>query len=62
MAIFESCKICGKSLDGVRPGYRSYRVCGERCYQTWIKRLKAEIKREMRGLNVERLITGKVVR
>jgi hypothetical protein len=39
-----SCKVCGKSLDGVRPGYRSYRVCGDRCYRKWIKRLKAEIK------------------
>jgi hypothetical protein len=56
-----SCKVCGKSLDGVSRGYRSYRVCGERCYQTWIKTLKAEIKREMRGLNVKRLITDKVV-
>jgi hypothetical protein len=61
MAIFESCKICGKSLDGVRPGYRSYRVCGDRCYRKWIKRLKAEIKREMRGLDVKKGITGKVV-
>jgi hypothetical protein len=61
MVMFKVCKICGKSLDGVRLGYRSYRVCGERCYKTWIKRLKAEIKREIRGLNVKRLITDKVV-
>jgi hypothetical protein len=57
-----SCKVCGKSLDGVRLGYRSYRVCGERCYQTWIKRLKAEIKREMRGLDLSKVIMGKVVK
>jgi hypothetical protein len=48
--------VCGKSLDGVRLGYRSYRVCGERCYQTWIKRLKAEIKKEMRGLKLSKVI------
>jgi hypothetical protein len=56
-----SCKVCGKSLDGVRPGYRSYRVCGDRCYQTWIKKLKTEIKREMRGLDVRKGIAGKVI-
>jgi hypothetical protein len=61
MAMFEACKICGKSLDGVSKVYRGYRVCGERCYQIWMKRLKAEIKREMRGLDLRKGITGKVV-
>ena len=61
MAMFGACKICGKSLDGVSKVYRGYRVCRERYYQTWIKRLKAEIKREMRGLDIKRAITGKVI-
>ena len=43
----EVCQICRRPLIGVSKGYRSFRVCGEDCYQEWCRRTKAKVKREM---------------
>jgi hypothetical protein len=52
----EVCKMCGKSLAGVSKGYRSFRVCGEECYQNWIRKIKSEVKKEMKGLKISRMV------
>ena len=52
----ELCKICGKSLRKARMTYKRFRVCGETCHQNWIRQIKAEVKKEMKGLKISRMV------